>query len=189
MGDVSKVIATIHGWSSPWSGRFDIDYLAPTFRSSGYAVEPFRYGWHLSVTSRNEKWAAEFARTMTPGSVVVVHSNGAQIALISSWAGAQFSTVVLIAPALSADAVFGPSVKRIICLYSPLDTGIRIVSWLPGHPWGTAGIRGMNDPRAENHDRRLLEPPGARSALHLDWSWPATRVPFARWIIRAIEAG
>lgn len=183
-----KRIITVHGWNSPFSGKYELDTLEPTFRKRGYEVQGFDYGWHLAILRRNEKWARALAAMIEVGDVLVCHSNGAHVALLASRLTTAFSTVVLIRPALDTDAIFGIGVKRIIVYYSPFDPAIQgVARWIPfKHPWGAAGSEGLDDPRAENYNASTM-PDESRSFGHIDWSFPNKRVAFANAVCDRLE--
>lgn len=183
-----KRIILVHGFASLWSGKLDIDQLAPTFIKRGYEVTHMDYGFRIITTPRNPKVAAKLAAMVEPGDIIVAHSNGALVALLASKLNYEMSTVVLIRPALDTDAIFGVSVNRIIVYHSRFDEAIQgVARWLPfKHPWGPAGAEGLDDPRAENINAASM-PDGSRSFFHLDWSLPSKRGPFANAICDKLE--
>jgi hypothetical protein len=142
---------------SAFSGRYDIDRLAPFFEAAGHEVVQFDYGFRLIVSNRNEKWSRKLRDVTQFGDVLVGHSNGACLIQQASWedyGGALRTKAILLNPVCESKARFGPSLDAIHVFYTPTDPAVGIARLLPWHPWGSAGNVGIRtgDPRVTNHD-------------------------------------
>lgn len=166
IADLKRVIL-VHGFASPFSGKFDIDTYGPYWLRAGYEVLQFDYGFRLFVSIRNDKWARRLKEVTLPGDTVLAHSNGCLVAQKASLLGAPFDRLVLLCPALDVDAEFGEQVRRIDVWYAAHDYPTKISQFLPGHSWGpmgALGYRGTN-PKVVNHDRESFP---VKSYTHLD---------------------
>lgn len=137
-------VILVHGWASAWSGRYDVDKLAPYFKAKGHEVVQFDYGFHLLVSHRIDEWTERLWGATRSGGVICGHSNAAVLVQRLSWIPTFFpQTAILLNPALSRNAKFGPFLRKLYVFHTPYDIPIRIAGLLPWHSWGWGGADGI----------------------------------------------
>lgn len=186
---MSRRVILVHGFASPFSGKYDIDKLRPYFEAEDYKVVQFDYGFRFFVSLGNERWARRLAAESQPGDIAVGHSNGCLIIQKASLIGAPFSQIVFLAPALDTDAAVGLQVERIHVWHTPTDLAVRVGGFFPKHPWGAMGAEGYNgsDPRFTNYDRSSYRY-RIRSFTHLDFLYQSSKLSyFGPLIVKALE--
>ena len=154
MAERQPTVHLIHGInvSDPMG---NIGKLKPCFEEVGfknvvvedYGFLPFGLAW-----ARNKSIARKLLKKMTPGDIVVAHSNGAAITYHLLEMGAQFSGVVLLNPALNHDLALTQGVEWVHVYFNENDHVVWLAKWIPAHIWGDQGRRGYtgNDPRYKN---------------------------------------
>lgn len=182
-------VILVHGFASPFSGRYDIDRLAPFWTAAGYEVVQFDYGFRLFVSLGNDKWAKRLADMAEPGDTVCAHSNGCLVAQKASlrWVApanealrkAPFDRLVFLCPALDSDAPIGDQVRRVDVWYAPHDLPVRIGGLFPKHPWGPMGAVGYTGPdrRVVNHNRESFQY-SIKSYTHLDLLYDRSKLNY-----------
>ena len=133
----------LHGFNVKDGGKNTIDHLIEPLTNAGHEVVEIDYGRLLRVRVRllNEPIARVIAATVTPGSILIGHSNGATLAWMAAKFGAPVSKIFLINPALDRDAEL-PGVP-VVCYHSPSDKVTWLAKFIPGSPWGSAGRNGL----------------------------------------------
>lgn len=182
-----KTVVLGHGFASLESGKYDVDKLEPYLKAAGINVIHHDYGFKGAywVYKNNPKEGKKLAALAPPGSTVIGHSNYGSVCQIGSLEpNARFTQAILISPAMGWRAPFGPSLRRVIVLYSPLDFPVIGSGLIPGHPWGWAGAFGYkrNDGRVESYNK--FTDFGKASWGHLDiWLNKEALEFYARLII------
>lgn len=182
-------VILVHGFASPFSGRWDIDTLRPYFEKAGYEVVEFNYGFRFFVSLNNDKFARKLVEQSQEGDIAIGHSNGCLVIQKASLAGAKFSKMVFIAPALDVDAEIGEYTKKIHVWYCSYDLATGISEFIPGHHWGPMGNKGYqgDDERFVNHDRLSSQYP-FNTCGHLDMLYDKhKREYFVKQIIMELE--
>lgn len=166
----TRLIYTVHGFAS-FSGRGQTERLVTPLESAGFRVIQHRYGFKgaIWVAINNGKEAQKLASDMhrvkdqqgVSEIIGVGHSNGCLILKKAADLGAPIDQLVLLAPALDADAQIDPRVKRILVYYAPTDIATGIARWLPFSEWGSMGNEGsvIGDGRFVNVNRSRMKPP------------------------------
>lgn len=179
----------VHGFNVTDGGAGSVGKLAPYFEAAGFEVKRFRYGWKglLGVRRSNGTFAQLLADVVNPGDIIVGHSNGGCLAKLAADLGAPAAQLVLINPALDADARFAQQVGRIHIWHSPSDKPVTWARWLPWHAWGdmgAIGYRGPYDPRVMSYNKENGFPVSSRE--HSDVFKPHILSFFGPEIVRSV---
>lgn len=162
----------LHGFNVTDGGADTVERLRPfavSHPASG-VVKSWKYGWFglFSVLFKNELVAKKLKRAhdqvFEPQHCYGVgHSNGCAILLRAAQQGMEFTTLLLINPALNVDTKFPPSIGQVIVVHTEDDVPTRVARWFDRIPfigllipnaWGAMGAYGYegSDPRVMNID-------------------------------------
>jgi hypothetical protein len=141
-----KIPATlIHGFNVKDGGASTIQRLAPYLGNSGIPCRNHPYGWVFLARAWGTWWTTKFARRIAAtdqARVLIAHSHGCNLAVEAVWRGHPAEMIVMINPALNADADVPSSVKRVLVYHWPRDLATTAAAWLPFHRWGNMGAVG-----------------------------------------------
>lgn len=168
-GSVKQDIFLLHGFNVRDGGDSTVGMLLPFLPNS--RVWP--YGWlgFLGVRFFNGRFAKMLAASLTPGCVVIGHSNAAAIIqrALQLPECPSVERVVLIRPALDCYATFGDRVERVDVFHHRDDVPVSLSRFIPCHEWGDMGARGYDGGESHvfNHDSAMLfgESAGNHSAF------------------------
>lgn len=141
----------IHGFNVSDHGRSTVRRMEPYLRESGYGPQVVGYGWlgMIGVRIQNPRIAKTIAESVQEGDIGVGHSNGCTILALAADAGAPFTGLILINPALPVHRHFAHGLKWVHVYYSTGDLAVaaamalRILPWnWGGQQWGDMGRRG-----------------------------------------------
>ena len=145
-----STIYLVHGFNVKDGGDGSVGTLRRSLEISGHKVVLVQYGWmhRFRVRMCTKGVANVFASMAEPDSVVIAHSNGANVVHAAAEAGAKFKHVFLINPALDAGKDI-PNADKVHVFYAPSDPWTRIARWIPFSDWGRQGQVGYTgtDPR------------------------------------------
>ena len=133
-------IYLVHGFNVKDGGDATIGTLRRALEHAGHTVTPVKYGWmhRLRVRMCTKGVARMFASLASPDSVVIAHSNGANVVHAAAKFGVHFEHVFLINPALDADMDI-PNADKVTVFYAPSDPWTRAARWIPFSKWGRQG--------------------------------------------------
>jgi len=154
-----STIVLAHGFNVKDGGKKTIDKLLPFLNK--HAVLQADYGFfNLFGVRFFNKHIARVVAGMTPyGSIGIGHSNGCDILVKSCNAGAPFSRLILINPALDRDTEFPlGDLVRVDVLHNVDDHVVDKARLFLFHPWGDMGRVGYQgkDARVRNHETKSL---------------------------------
>lgn len=143
----------IHGFNVKDRGAETTDRLKPHLAGYGYTPVDLDYGWTGMIKVRlcNRSIARAMAAAIIPGSAVIGHSNGAALIYQAARAGARFSHVTLINPALDSDLTI-KGADSVNVWFSPSDRIVWAARWLRRHTWGDQGRVGCTERDARYHN-------------------------------------
>lgn len=164
----------IHGIHTKKEETSTPERLIPDLLAVGYSEEDIvnhEYGWAFGITSRwaNDERAAEIARKINPGDVIIAHSNGCLITKIMlADCGILPRRVILLQPALDVDTVFEQGNYDINVFFNKEDKATliaRMFLWFH-HPYGAMGRYGYrgSDYRIRNFDTLSMFDVGGHSS-------------------------
>lgn len=152
----------IHGVNGIWTENEPYnnttDVLLQELSSKGYKTRDYNYPKMTALqaysTRLEKKHARQLLAEVTPGDVAIGHSRGGLVIWRACKLGAQFSTIVLFAPAMDSDMVWPRDcAKKIVVIHDPRDKALALGKILPFHRFGTLGKYGYTgepDPRIEH---------------------------------------
>ena len=131
----------LHGFNVSDGGVGSIDRLIPHLRAAGFDAVEFDYGWlgPLGVKALDGRLGRLLAKIVRPGDVVVAHSNGCCIAQLAAEAGAPFSVMSFISPALDRDRALPAHIPARHVWFTPSDEWVGKARWIPFTRWGDMG--------------------------------------------------
>lgn len=135
-------------------GDQNIDLILADMQERGVPTVDVRLPKRSWISARwgGKKDGRTVAELSSDGDILVCHSFGA-IRSFHAHKLREYSAIVCIAPAARKSLPWrNPS--RVWCYFSPSDWAVRIGSWLPGHPFGRAGIEGFAQPEVHNRERK-----------------------------------
>ena len=135
-----STIYLVHGFNVKDGGDATIGTLRQALEHAGNTVIMVKYGWmhRMRVRMCTKGVARMFASMAKPNSVVVAHSNGANVVHAAAGFGVHFKHVFLINPALDADMDI-PNADRVTVFHAPSDPWTRAARWIPFSKWGRQG--------------------------------------------------
>jgi hypothetical protein len=154
-----SLIYLVHGFNVKDDGAGSVGTLTRSLEAGGHTVKLVTYGWmqRLRVRACTKGVAKVFASMVEPNSVVIAHSNGANVVNAAAEFGAVFEHVFLINPALDEDIAI-PFARRVTVFHAPSDGWTRLARWIPFSDWGRQGQVGYtgDDDRYINVDLDFL---------------------------------
>ena len=146
----------IHGIKTRDANRSSISFLK--YALKGFTVKVLSYGYIpvlLAPITSVINWfvVRRFVKQLTPGNVLIGHSNGCTIAYkISN--KLYTKGLVLINPALDADVKFDPFISFIHIYWSRNDKVTWLSKFVPFSDWGSMGSVGYkgSDPRVKQFE-------------------------------------
>jgi hypothetical protein len=172
VGDRGKKTTDKFGEVLQKRGFLRINSKRDILNSEGLFYQDLDYGWTglAGVRVCDRKLGGWLAEMAIPGSIVIAHSNGCAIASYASEAGAPFSGMVMIQPALNKDWVPPNQVKWMDVYYNRKDFWTWVSAILPGHRWGAMGYYGpkYTDSRVRSFNTWLEYHTGGHSTLFKD---------------------
>jgi pimeloyl-ACP methyl ester carboxylesterase len=162
-----STIYLVHGFNVKDGGRRTVGSLKPILEGYGHKVVPVKYGWmhRFRVRACTNGVASTFASMVEPDSIVIAHSNGANV--VHSAAAdhdAKFKHVFLINPALDADMDI-PNADKVTVFYAPSDPWLRLARWIPFSRWGRQGQIGFTG-KSDHHEQINLDLLAGHEVLH-----------------------
>lgn len=164
-------LGILHGWNAHDQGANTIDRVAPYALRRGFRIHDFNYApanepildwidlrWLVGLRRINAQAVADILPQITPGMLLIAHSNGCLVAHQLAMAGAPLGAVICCQPALRRDTQW-PADLPVLCTYSKRDYVVRYGArwwgrfasvtqpWKERHGWGAAGYYGFDDPR------------------------------------------
>lgn len=163
-----------HGWNS--SGHYMRAFVRPAMEL-GMIYYSFEYGWMLAKRFRNRgiaerltRFANFWATVIGAPTIVIAHSNGAEVALRAAQQTPHIAALVLVNAALDHDASFPNTLRFVHNWYSPGDRAVRVASLIPLSLWGRLGAcpYAGPSPRVRNFDKQNGYGPLYSSRSHSD---------------------
>lgn len=154
-----SMIYLLHGFNVKDGGAGSVGTLVRSLEDGGHTVKMVTYGWmqRFRVRACTEGVAQTFACMAVKNSIVIAHSNGANVVNAAAEAGAVFKHVFLINPALD-EGIAIPNARRVTVFHAPSDGWTRLARWIPFSDWGRQGQVGYtgDDERYVNVDLDFL---------------------------------
>ena len=151
-------IFLLHGFNVSDGGASTVGRLLPVLPNA--RIWP--YGWLglFGVRLFNGRIAKMLAASLTPGCVVVGHSNAAAIMhrVLQLDSCPTIERLVLIRPALDSVVEFGDKVERVDVFHHHGDAPVSMSRFIPCHEWGNMGAIGYDGDESHvfNHDSAKL---------------------------------
>ncbi|MCG5533116.1 hypothetical protein LRF89_06630 [Halorhodospira sp. 9621] len=151
MSKRGSVVHLVHGAFNKNASGWDA--LTAELIAAGCEAVIHDYGWVGPLTTRRRSRRAghDLATEIGPEDHVVAFSNGALVCWEALEAGMKCDRMLLIQPALTKYAEFGPGARSITVLYNRRDFAVQMarlwawvnpVSWAWRHHWGAMGRYG-----------------------------------------------
>ena len=147
----------VHGFNVRNGGKTTTDKLVPYFQRFDFETIEHDYGWLglLGSYTCNAAIGNVVAMAARWGDIGCGHSNGCAILTRAADAGAKFTGLIFINPALDADMRFAPQVQWIHVYHNADDKAVTLAGLLPNFinkRWGNMGAYGYtgDDPRVTN---------------------------------------
>lgn len=154
-----STIVLAHGFNVKDGGKETIDKLLPYLKNHTVLQADYGFFGLFGVRFFNKNIASVVAGMTPYGAIGIGHSNGSDILLEACRAGANFSRLILINPALDRDTEFPDGMlARIDVLHNKDDRVVDTARLFLFHPWGDMGRVGYtgNDKRVRNHETKAL---------------------------------
>jgi len=148
----------LHGFNVRDGGKSTVGRLLPVLPNAHI----WPYGWLglFGVRLFNGRIAKMLSASLTDGCVVIAHSNAAAIVqrALQLDGCPDIERIVLIRPALDANAVFGDKVERVDVFHHADDVPVSMSRFIPFHEWGSMGSTGYEGGELHvlNHDSARL---------------------------------
>lgn len=151
-------IHLIHGFNVSDGGAGTVGNLQATYEGMGHTVIRHNLGMIglFSLDSQNAKAVAHLLQHVSPGDVLVGHSNGVLICWLMIQQGYRPEAVICFQPSIRRDTKW-PAGVPVLCIYNPFDWVVQLGRWwgrltkrgrLAPNGWGAAGRYGFT---AVNH--------------------------------------
>ncbi len=163
-------IVIVHGFNVFDGGKKSIDKLAPYLKEKYPGAEidkdstDYKHGL-IKVRFFSGPTVKRISEALHDADLVIGHSNGCNYTMkaVKRYVRNKYLHIINISPALNRKQRLRKLVfHKMDTFHSEGDWVVKLSTWLPFHPWGRAGAKGIKttDPRHDNH---AMKDPGHSS--------------------------